>query len=242
MDMVDPLPAEMAGYDPFELLDAESDRVDRFYRSLRGDAWLAPTRCADWNRFQLLSHLASIEDYTRAGLTETVAELMSGAPSSGMDEFNEWGVDQRSDLPPEDLLVEWRRLSTENRRALREKGVDATLDTAVGPYPLGRQAFYLASELAIHGDDAGAETPEEEQAARQEWRVRFARAAIAEVGRGVSVEVRDGGQVVRLGSDEAFLDDATLVEAASGRLAAGARLADGGQLPPALHKALVALA
>jgi uncharacterized protein (TIGR03083 family) len=232
----------MAGYDPFDLLDAESERVDRFYRSLSGDAWLAPTRCADWNRFQLLAHLASIEDYTRAGLTETVADLMSSAPSSGMDEFNEWGVDQRADLTPDELLAVWRRVSTENRRALREKGVDATLDTAVGPYSLGRQAFYLASELAIHGDDAGAVTPEEERAARQEWRVRFARAAIAEVGHGVSVEVRDGGQIVRLGSDEAFLDDATLVEAASGRLAPGARLPDGSQLPPALHKALVALA
>jgi uncharacterized protein (TIGR03083 family) len=242
MPLVDPLPTEMAGYDPFDLLDVESDRVDRFYRSLRGDDWQAPTRCADWNRLQLLAHLASIEDYTRAGLTETVADLMSGAPSSGMDEFNDWGVGQRADLPPEELLAEWRRLSISNRQALREKGVDGTLDTAVGPYPLGRQVFYLASELAIHGDDAGAVTPEDERAARQEWRVRFARAAIAEVGRGVSVEVRDGGQLVRLGSDEAFLDDATLVEAASGRLEPGARLPDGGQLPPALHKALVALA
>jgi uncharacterized protein (TIGR03083 family) len=240
--MVDALPSEMAGYNPFDLLDVESDRVDRFYQSLQGDDWEAPTRCADWNRFQLLAHLASIEDYTRAGLTDTVAELMSGAPSSGMDEFNEWGVEQRADLPPDKLLAEWRRLSTDNRRALRERGVDATLDTAVGPYPLGLQTFYLASELAIHGDDAGAVTPESERAARQEWRARFARVALAEVGHGVSIEVRDGGQVVRLGDDEVFLDDATLVEAAAGRLEPGARLPDGSQLSPALQKALVALA
>jgi uncharacterized protein (TIGR03083 family) len=240
--MRDTLPAEMAGIDPFDLLDAESTRVDRFYSSLDGDDWSRPTRCAEWNRFQLLAHLASIEDYTQAGLAQSVTELMSAAPSSGMDEFNKWGVGQRSDLAPAKLLIQWRALSRQNRRELRERGADASLDTAVGPYPLGRQVFYLASELAIHGDDAGAPIPVDERAARQDWRARFARVAIAEGDHGVSVRVHDGGQTVRLGDDEAFLDDATLIEAASGRLGPGVRLPDGTSLPPALHKALVALA
>ena len=240
--MPDPSLAEMAGTDPFDLLDTETARVDRLYSSLDADGWKAPTRCAEWDRFQLLAHLASIEDYTRAGLDNAVGELMSGAPSSGMDEFNDWGVRQRSDLAPAELLDVWRALSERNRRDLRERGVDATLDTAVGPYPLGRQVYYLASELAIHGDDAGAVTEPDERPAREDWRVRFARVAIAEGNHGVELRVHDGGQTVRLGGDEAFLDDATLIEAASGRLAPGVLLPDGSQLPPALHKALVALA
>jgi uncharacterized protein (TIGR03083 family) len=240
--MPDPSLAEMAGTDPFDLLDAETARVDRLYSTLDPDGWKAPTRCAEWDRFQLLAHLASIEDYTRAGLDGSVGDLMSAAPSSGMDEFNDWGVRQHSDRTPAELLDVWRALSERNRRELRQRGVDATLDTAVGPYPLERQVYYLASELAIHGDDAGAVTDPAERAARQDWRVRFARAAIAEVNHGVELRVHDGGQTVRLGRDEAFLDDATLIEAASGRLAPGVRLPDGSQLPPALHKALVALA
>ncbi len=233
--MADALPAEMAGFDPFDLLDEETARVDRFYSSLAGERWLAPTRCSDWNRLQLLAHLASIEDYTRAGLAEQVTELMTAAPSTGMDELNEWGVERRADLPPARLLDEWRALSARNRRELRRRGADASIDTAAGPYPLGRQTFYLASEFAIHGDDAGVVTPAAERAARQAWRVRFARVAISEVGRGVILRVHDGGQTVRVGDEEAFLDDETLVEAASGRLTPGL-------LPPALHKALVALA
>jgi uncharacterized protein (TIGR03083 family) len=233
--MTDALPAEMAGLDPFDLLDDETLRVDRFYSSLVGDQWLAPTRCSDWNRLQLLAHLAAIEDYTRAGLAERVTELMTAAPSTGMDELNRWGVDQRADRSPARLLEEWRALSAENRRELRRRGPDATIDTAAGPYPLGRQTFYLASELAIHGDDAGVITPADERAARLSWRVRFARVAIAEVSHGVVLQVHDGGQTVRMGSDELFLDDETLVEAASGRLAPG-------RLPSALQKALVALA
>src|SRR5258706_11655682 len=168
--MPDSSSAEMAGTNPFDLLDVETARVERLYRSLDADGWTAPTRCADWNRFQLLAHLASIEDYTRAGLDNSVADLMSGAPSSGMDEFNAWGVRQRSDLKPDELLEAWRALSERNRGELRQRGVDASLDTAVGPYPLGRQVFYLASELAIHGDDAGAIVGDDERAARQEWR------------------------------------------------------------------------
>ncbi len=233
--MTGALPAEMAGLDPFDLLDDETLRVDRHYSALRGDQWLAPTRCSDWNRLQLLAHLASIEDYTRAGLAEQVTELMTAAPSTGMDELNRWGVDQRADHSPDRLLEEWRALSAVNRRELRRRGVDATIDTAAGPYPLGRQTYYLASELAIHGDDAGVVTPASEHSARLAWRVRFARVAIAEVSHGVFLQVQDGGQVVRVGDDEAFLDDETLVEAASGRLAPG-------RLPAGLHKALVALA
>jgi uncharacterized protein (TIGR03083 family) len=233
--MTGALAAEMAGLDPFDLLDEETLRVDRHYSALTGDQWLAPTRCSDWNRLQLLAHLASIEDYTRAGLADQVTELMTAAPSTGMDELNRWGVDQRADRSPAQLLEEWRALSAENRRELRRRGADATIDTAAGPYPLGRQTYYLASEVAIHGDDAGVITPPAERAARLSWRVRFARVAIAEVSHGVSLLVHDGGQTVRVGSDEAFLDDETLVEAASGRL-------DPGRLPSALQKALVALA
>lgn len=233
--MTGALSAEMAGLDPFDLLDAETLRVDRHYSALRGKQWLAPTRCSDWNRLQLLAHLAAIEDYTRAGLADQVTELMTAAPSTGMDELNRWGVDQRADRRPARLLEEWRALSAANRRELRRRGIDATIDTAAGPYPLGRQTYYLASELAIHGDDAGVVTSAAEHAARLAWRVRFARVAIAEVSHGVFLQVHDGGQTVRVGNDEAFLDDETLVEAASGRLAPG-------RLPAALHKALVALA
>jgi len=233
--MIDALPAEMAGLDPFDLLDEETLRVDTFYSSLAGEQWLAPTRCSDWNRLQLLAHLAAIEDYTRAGLADQVTELMTAAPSTGMDELNQWGVAQRADRGPAQLLEEWRALSAQNRRELRRRGVDGSIDTAAGPYPLGRQTYYLASELAIHGDDAGVVTPAAERAARLAWRVRFARVAIAEVSHAVFLRVHDGGQTVRVGNDEAFLDDETLVEAASGRLPAGL-------LPPALQKALVALA
>ena len=233
--MTEALPAEMAGIDPFDLLDEETLRVDRFYSSLTGDQWLAPTRCSDWNRLQLLAHLAAIEDYTRAGLADRVADLMTAAPSTGMDELNHWGVAQRADRGPARMLEEWRALSAENRRELRRRGADDSIDTAAGPYPLGRQTFYLASELAIHGDDAGVVTPAAEQASRLAWRVRFARVAIAEVSHGVLLRVHDGGQTVRVGEDEAFLSDETLVEAASGRLTPGL-------LPAALQEALVALA
>jgi uncharacterized protein (TIGR03083 family) len=233
--MIDALPADMAGLDPFDLLDQETLRVDRFYSSLAGDQWLAATRCSEWNRLQLLAHLAAIEDYTRAGLADQVTELMTAAPSTGMDELNQWGVALRADRSPQQLLEEWRALSAQNRRELRRRGVDGSIDTAAGPYPLGRQTYYLASELAIHGDDAGVVTPADERAPRLAWRVRFARVAIAEVSHGVFLRVHDGGQTVRVGNDEAFLSDETLVEGASGRLPAGL-------LPPALQKALVALA
>ena len=233
--MLEAVPPEMAGLSPFDLLDEESARVDAFYSALTPAGWLAPTRCAEWNRFQLLAHLASIEDYTRAGLDGVVADLMSAAPSSGMDQFNAWGVEQRTEIGPQDLLSQWRTLSERNRRELRERGPESEIDTAVGPYPLGRQAYYLASELAIHGDDAGATPPAPQRARRLEWRTNNTQKTNTKTKHGVAGRGGDGGQTVRLGDEEAFVDDATLVEAASGRLPAGT-------LPSSLQKARVTLA
>ena len=233
--MVDAIPPEMAGIDPFDLLEREARRIADFYAGLDAAGWTAPTRCAEWNRQELLAHLTSIEDYTRAGLDSTLGDLVARSAAGDVDEWNAWGVEQRADRSRRALLAEWAATAAENRRRLRERGPEAPLDTAVGDYPIGRQAFYLASELAIHADDADVPIADDERETRRDWRVRFARVAVAEAGHGVSIEIRDGGQLVRLGDDEAFLDDETLVETVSGRLPAG-------RLPSGLHKALVALA
>jgi uncharacterized protein (TIGR03083 family) len=233
------LPAELAGLDPIALLDRETARVDEFYSGLSREDWSAPTRCADWNRKELLAHLATIEDYTRAGLADATGELLEEA---GGGDFNAWGVAQRAGLTAPGLLAEWRELAKQTHSRLRERGTDGLIDTAVGPYPVARQAFYLASEYAIHADDAGVPVTDDEREARLEWRVRFARVALAEADHGVVLDLADCGQVVRLGENEAFLDDGTFVEAASGRLVPGFCLPDGRPMPAPLQSALVVLA
>jgi uncharacterized protein (TIGR03083 family) len=60
---------ELADLDPFDLMAAEAARIDAFYRRLAtDDDWQAPTRCAGWNRRDLLAHLAAVEDDTAARL------------------------------------------------------------------------------------------------------------------------------------------------------------------------------
>ena len=210
----------MEGIDPFDLLDAEAARIGGFYGGLSGAEWSAPTRCAGWNRRDLLAHLLAVHDYTRAGLDGTVAELMGRSESHGMDDFNAWGVRQRADRSPEQLLAEWRELSADNVRRLREAGVDAELDTSVGAYPLGRQTFYLAAEFAIHADDAGIPVTDEERAGRLAWRMRFACDALREAGRDLAV--RHDGEAIEAsqGEDRVRLTPEQFVEGTAGRLPA----------------------
>jgi uncharacterized protein (TIGR03083 family) len=211
---------ELADLDPFELMTAEADRIEGFYRNLRDVEWRAPTRCAGWTRRDLLAHLASIEDYTAAGLAGEVRTLMSHSGAHDMDEFNRWGIGQRAYLGNAALLREWQALVEKNDASLRERGPRSPLDTAVGPYPIGRQAFYLACERAIHADDAGIPVAESEAENRLDWRLRFARAAVTETRHGrVGVVADRGAQIVRLGEDEVRLPDEQFVEAVSGRLA-----------------------
>ncbi|WP_213456237.1 maleylpyruvate isomerase family mycothiol-dependent enzyme [Rhizomonospora bruguierae] len=223
----------MEEIDPFDLLDAEAARIDRFYGGLSDADWGVPTRCAGWDRRDLLAHLLAVEDYTRAGLDGTVADLMGRAEGRGMDDFNAWGVRQRAGRTPAQLLAEWRELSAENRRRLRERGADAEIDTSVGGYPLGLQTYYLATELSIHAEDAGAPITDEERAERLAWMFQFACVALREAGRDDVTIGPDGDAVVaRQGEDRVRLGREEFVSAAAGRLPADF------PIPPSLRKRL----
>ena len=217
-------------------MDREAGRIERFYAELDDAGWSAPTRCSEWNRRQLLAHLASVDDYTRAGLDGALAELFARSGASEIDGFNAWGVRERAALSPAELLAAWRDAAADIRRRLRERGLDGTLDTSVGAYPVGRQAYYLASELAVHADDAGVPVDDAERPGRTAWRARFARLALAEAASGVTVEDVPGRLLVGLDGEAVALDEEDFVAAASGRLR------EDHPLPAKLRSALVVLA
>jgi uncharacterized protein (TIGR03083 family) len=207
---------ELADLNPFDLMAAEATRIDAFYRGLAAGAWRAPTRCAGWNRRDLLAHLAGVEDDTAARL--------AGAPLPG-SYVSEVALTRRAHLPDPALLDVWRDCVDRNDAELRLRGPHAMLPGPGGaPYPLGRWAFHLASERAIHGDDAGVPIGAAESEARLDWRLRFARSALTELTDGQVVVVADrGAQVVHLmdelDGDAVRLSDEQFVEAVSGRLA-----------------------
>lgn len=229
--------AELADLNPFDLLAAEAARIDRFYSGLSDAEWQAPTRCAGWNRRDLLAHLAGVEDYTEANLRNATKELFAEAKAGGLESFNEWGIAQRATLSSAQVLEEWRALVAQNDAELRRRGPDALVDTSVGPYPLGRQAFFLASERAIHADDAGVPVPPHEREARLSWRLRFGRSALTEMRQDsdLSLVSDRGAHVIRFGSAEVRLADDQFVEALSGRLPETV------DVPESLRKALAVL-
>jgi uncharacterized protein (TIGR03083 family) len=228
---------ELADLDPFALMAAEAERIHRFYRGLRDAEWRAPTRCAGWTRRDLLAHLAGVEDYTAAGLAGDVRALLAQSGSADLHDFNTWGIGRRAYLSNAELLRDWRAQAENNDSALRERGPRADMDTSVGAYPVGRQAFYLACERAIHADDAGVPVTADEGESRLDWRLRFARAALTEARQGrVGVTADRGAQVVHLGEDEVRLPDEQFVEAVSGRLSPEV------DIPLKLREALAVLA
>lgn len=215
--------SELRDLDPFALMDAEAARLDAFLGGLGGAEWLEPTRCAGWRRRELLAHLAASEEYNHATLDGTVPALIERATqagASGLDAFNQWGVDLRRDRTPEELLAEWREVNGTTRRRMRERGWDGTLKTFVGDYPAGLQSLHLAIELCVHADDMDVPLPDDERRRRAQWQPRFARFTVREYERAVEIQPDPQGNN-RLSADgvEAMVvDDATLVAAASARL------------------------
>lgn len=198
---------QLDGFDPYDELDRESERVEAYLRSLQGDEWGAPTRCADWDRRSLAAHLAGTEEYHRACLDDTLRELFAAGLAAGatdVNSFNAIGVQKRASMTADEVVEEWAGLNAANRRDFRARD-GGLMSTSVGPYPVRRQAFHIASELAIHADDMAVPVPAEDAAHRLEWRARFSRFSLAEGKPDVDVDL-------------SALTDEELVEGVAGRL------------------------
>ncbi|WP_169313833.1 maleylpyruvate isomerase family mycothiol-dependent enzyme [Stackebrandtia nassauensis] len=221
---------------PFDRLDAETRRVDAFLSGLSPDEWRVESRCPGWDRKAMLAHLSGIEDYIRAGLDGTVDAYANQAGQGvGYEQLNEFLIRRHAETPTDELLRRWREQVAESHPRLRERGVDAVIDTQAGEYPLGRQTWFFACEYAIHADDIAVPVTEAERDDRLAWRLEFARDALAEYGKGVTVEPSGDGYEVSFGDEKARLSTADLVEATSGRL-------DEDRLPERLRRRLVVLA
>lgn len=208
--------------DPFDLLETEQDRLERFLAGLDIEGWEAATDCAGWRRREMVAHLAGGEVYNRACLDGRVDELLTEAGAAGvagLDSFNAWQVGLRAERSAHEVLDEWRSAAAEVRRRLRDLGPEGTLATSVGPYPVGQQAFHLAFEAAIHGDDMQIPVEDEERAGRRGWMAGFCAWALAEEGRPVEITRRGAGVLARSTEDgaEAVLDDGAFIAHVTGR-------------------------
>lgn len=220
--------SDLNGLDPYELMEVEAQRLDRYFSTLDDGAWNRPSRCEGWSVRDLLAHLAASEEYNRACLDATVADFLGTLGARGATDLaamNELGVRDFDGVAPEEILETWRERIAENLRRLRERD-GSDIDTSVGPYPARWQAFHLAFELAVHADDAGVPIPPEDIADRVRWQSRFGRFALKETKPEVAIEGDDTTTHVRGDGVDVELRNDAFVSAVAARLPEDAELDD----------------
>ena len=211
---------ELAGLDPFALLDNEAGRLDAFLSGLGESGWTRASRCAGSTVRDVLGHLAAGEDYHRACLDGAASAFLAGFAGRGgtdLDSVNALGVGDYAALSPAQVLARWRAASASNRRRFRERG-DGVVDTSIGDYPCRWQAFHVAAELATHADDIAVPVTHDEQAERTAWRARYSRFALAEAKPQLEIWHAGVRTAVTDGSTRGEIDDDELIEAVMGRL------------------------
>jgi hypothetical protein len=110
-----------------------------------------------------------------------------------------------------EVLQEWEARQERVRRSWGALGLDARIDTSVGPYPLRLEVWHLAREYAIHSDDIEVPMKPRERQAQLRWRVAFGLFAAHEEGEPVDAEV-DGEHVeLRLRGRRYDLDFETFI-------------------------------
>jgi uncharacterized protein (TIGR03083 family) len=217
---------DLQGLDPYDLMDAEAGRLDRYFSGLGTTDWSKPSRCAGWSVRDVLAHLLSSEDYHHACIEGTVAALMTSVAEQGaldLGSANEIGIRALDDRSSEQLLADWRVANAETRAKYRERDGD-DVDTTIGAYPARWQAFHLAFELAVHADDVGVPVEPREAAGRTAWEAAVGRFALKEFDRDLEIDGGDGATHVKGGGLDTDLPDDLFVGAVSARLGPDAPL------------------
>ena len=211
---------DLQGLDPYNLMDVEAGRLDRYFADLADADWSRPSRCAGWSVRDVLAHLAASEDYNHASLEGSVGAFLAAWGEKGatdLDSANEIGIRELDDRSTDELLAEWRVANAETRAKLRERDGD-NIDTSIGAYSARWQAFHLAFELAVHADDVGVPVTADEAAGRTAWEAAFGRFALKELDKGLELDGADGQTRVHGEGIDVELPDTVFVTAVAARL------------------------
>jgi uncharacterized protein (TIGR03083 family) len=212
--------ADLHGLDPYDLMDGEAARLDRFFSGLDTKAWSQPSRCADWSVRDVLAHLLSSEQYNAASLDGSVAGLLADMGARGATDLpsaNELGIRELDDRSTKQLIDQWRTENARTREGLRERD-GGDIDSSVGAYPARWQAFHLAFELATHADDVGVPVTAQEAAGRTAWQAQFGRFALKELNADLEIKAGNGTTQVRGDDIDVEVPDAVFVQAVAARL------------------------
>lgn len=201
---------ELPDTDPFEVYDAEIRRLDQHFAACSDADWNKSSRCEGWDTRDVLSHLMCVDLYNLASLDDEIPR-MAGFDWDGFIE------ERRSSLTGE-LIDEWREGNAEVRRRWEERGLENTVASMVGQYPLRAQVFHMANEIGTHSDDVFVEVAPDDRAARDDWRAVYSRFALDEYSKSVEVEIGAGDVTLTLGDETATLSKQDFVDATVDRL------------------------
>ena len=212
--------ADLQGLDPYDLMDAEAGRLDRFFVGLDAKDWSRPSRCAGWSVRDVLAHLLASEQYNTACLDATVGDFLAGVGARGATDLtsaNELGIRELDSHSTAQLIDEWRDANARIRKGFRARD-GGDVDSSVGAYSARWQAFHLAFELATHADDVGVPVTAQEEAARTAWQAQFGRFALKELDKDLEIKAGTGTTQVRGDGVDLEIGDAVFVQAVAARL------------------------
>lgn len=176
--------------------------MDAHLRSLDARGWSAPSHDRGWSVQDVVAHLSTDEVYNQACLDGMLDTLPF---SGGLSGWNARGVKVRRAMSRLEVLQEWEARQAWVRRTWGKIGVEGTIKTSIGRYPLRLQVWHLAREYAIHADDIGVQMSKGERRAQLRWRIQFGLFAAREEDepidaelRGDEVQLRQDGKVHRL--------------------------------------------
>jgi uncharacterized protein (TIGR03083 family) len=129
----------------------EYDRLLAYLDRLEPAGWTEPSACADWQVYQVVSHLGSQPRITGAAI---LAGLRGEPPMTDEERRAIW--DHFDGLRPDEVLPEFRRANAEYYRllaSLTDDELGRTIPWIAGPAPLANVLANRLNEQVLHAWD-----------------------------------------------------------------------------------------
>jgi len=130
----------MSANDPFRLLARAIDQCGTLVASVRPEQAGLPTPCSEWDVRALVNHTV----YDVQSFTAQISGAERGAPDA--------------DLLGADWAAAYRAASAALLAAWRQRGIDGTLKTRIGEFPVAWAVGQHTADLAAHAWDIATAT------------------------------------------------------------------------------------
>ena len=214
--------ADLQGLDPYDLMQAEAARLDRFFAGLDDAAWSQPSRCAAGRCVTCWRICSRPSSTTLRVSTGPSRDFLASVGAKGATDLDvartSWASVSSTTSSTAELLDEWRARERGTPSRVFATATAATSTRAWAPIRHAGRPSTSRSSWRRMPTTSVFRSRRRRSGRRNAWQAQFGRFALKELNKDLEIKAGNGATQVRGDGIDVELPDAVFVQAVAARL------------------------